>query len=118
MDATVAAKVQVVIDHAQQVIQDDALTVSEASRLTMHVIQRGVIAARRLSIPGHEKRQMVLDGVKMLYDLLIPALPLPIPRFLRKLVRPFVRSFVLQAAEGAIEAVYQCLYARDPRDSR
>ncbi len=88
-------------------IAADGLSIADASRLFVALIQTCVKAAMGFSAPGVAKKRLVLDAVGELYDAIGPAIPLPsVLSPVRKFLRPYLRRFVVAAADGAIEAVY------------
>ena len=89
----------------------DGLTWAEVGHLFVAFIAMLVGAAESLIDPsgaaasGEDKKQAVLDAVGYLFDMLAPALPLPmwLSPF-RAYVTRSLRALVMALADGAIEA--------------
>lgn len=83
----------------------DGLTLAEFSELAVALLRIAVETVDVLSVPGVQKKQMVLDAVGMLFDAVadkcVPVAAWPV----WLIARPTVRELVLLAASGAIESI-------------
>lgn len=83
----------------------DGLTIAEVCELTVSAMRIAIGAVDALNVSGSEKKTIVLDLVRVLFeefaDLVIP-LPL---KPIWWLVRPAFKSLSLSLASGAIEAL-------------
>lgn len=86
-------------------LASDGLTLAEIGQLVLGFVTLLVDAAEQITdLAGPEKKQAVLDAVGYLYDVIAPAVPLPI--FLqpfRRFLRAPMKSVVLSIVSGAIE---------------
>lgn len=68
-------------------------------------------AAQQLAQAGPTKKQLVLDAVGKLFDMVAPAIKLPfLPwwlNYIRPIVRPYLRQAVMQAADGILEGIFK-----------
>jgi len=95
-----------IIDSFKEKIKD-GLTLQEIGQLFTEFIQTGVIEYLKITIPGTEKKEKLMEQVGILFDLIAPAIPLPMfftP--IRLILRPYLRKIVLAICDGAIEGVY------------
>lgn len=90
------------------------LTWSEFLTLLHMFVAAVMAAADQLVQAGPTKKQMVLDAVGKLYDMIAPMVPLPGPIWLvaivepfRPLIRPLIRSIVLKSADGILEGIFR-----------
>ncbi len=83
------------------------LTLAEIGALFISLIYMAVALLNSVSVPGADKKALVLEAVGFLFDTIAPAIPLPFwlaP--VRLFLRPRLRQLVLAIADGAIEAIY------------
>lgn len=86
----------------------DGFTWQELGELFTIFLQMSVKDLIKVSISGPEKKALVLAGVGELFDIVAPAIPLPVwltP--FRVWMRPYFKQIVLLISDGAIEAIYQ-----------
>lgn len=85
----------------------DGLTLAEVGQIFLSFVQIAMTAAAQFSIPGADKKKLVLAAILELYDALAPFLPLPwfLSPF-RSIITAKLREIVLQLTSGIIEAVY------------
>jgi hypothetical protein len=103
--ALISAEVARFIAAAKFDAADGKVTVAEFGRLTVLLIKLGVKLAEPLTVPGANKKALVLEAVAMLFDAVadkcVPTLSYPA----WLIVRSSVRSLVLAAAGGALETI-------------
>ena len=103
---TLAEKVKAFIVIATAKAQD-GLTVAEFGELFLALMRLAIETVDGLTVPGADKKQMVLDALAQLFDELadraVPLYMWPI----WAIARPAVRAAVLAAASGGIEIVLQ-----------
>jgi hypothetical protein len=94
----------------------NGLTLSEVGQIITAFVAMAVSAAEGLAdAEGEEKKEMVLDFVDQLYDVVAPYVPLPM--FLspfRRFLREPLRYAVLAIAEGMLEVFVERLPANRP----
>lgn len=90
------------------------LTWSEFLALLHMFVAAVMAAAEQLAQAGPTKKQMVLDAVGKLFDMIAPQVPLPGPIWLvamiepfRPLIRPIIRAIVLKSADGILEGIFR-----------
>lgn len=98
-------RVKMFIEAARRDAADGKVTVAEFGRLTVLLIQVGVVLAEPLAVPGADKKAIVIGAVALLFDAVadkcIPTVAYP--GWL--VIRSSVRSLVLAAAGGALETI-------------
>ncbi len=87
----------------------DGLTFDEFLQLLDEFTATTMDIVAVLSVPGEEKKAMVLAAVGTLFDTLVPAITLPLPFYLAWLapiLRPILRYVVVAVASALIEQLY------------
>lgn len=99
-----------------RMLADQGLTLAEMGQIFLAFIRLlvyGVEAEEEMS--GDEKKQLVLDWVGYLFDLLAPLIPLPwFLAPLSRFVQGRLRGIVLSVADGVIEAIVAWMNEPEP----
>lgn len=88
----------------------DGLTLEEAFTILIEFVELAVNAAKELSNPGPEKRELVLHWVGILFDTLAPVIGSGTPAWywpFIPFVRPLIRQIVLTVAAALLERYYK-----------
>ena len=102
---------------------DGSLSLAEAGELALSVMRLSVILATNLAVIGAIKKQHVMSGLGLLFDVLYPLIPMPmVLQPFRWMMGGAVKLVVMGLASGAVEAVYRsiristCRMLPDERD--
>lgn len=115
---TVADALQRLIDDVHRSTIDRKLTVTEFGRITVGLIRLGILMAEPLTVPGSDKKAIVMAAVAMLFDTVADKC-VPVyayPAWLA--IRLPVRALVLAAASGALEAILRIVLPDTPPEAK